>query len=173
MGLGIRPSAQSLFALEMLFHLVLFLGGAATAEKNKTQRHYYTASGFPQTSPLGYGLGYQGNGGYPLYVNYQQQAVPNQNLLQSSVVQVPQTGLVPANTLAGTYGTGTYGTGTYGTGAYGTYGAGLYGSSLPFLPSVFYRTRTRLAPANATIGADSNQEKTLGLDTTKVSKDDN
>ena len=75
--------------------------------------------------------------------------------------QVPQTGLVPANTLAGTYGTGTYGTGTYGTGTYGTgtygtgtygsgiygtgtygtYGAGLYGSSLPFLPSVFYRTR--------------------------------
>ena len=73
--------------------------------------------------------------------------------LNSSVCnhQVPQTGLVPANTLAGTYGTGTYGTGTYGTGTYGsgiygtgtygTYGAGLYGSSLPFLPSVFYRTR--------------------------------
>ena len=45
---------------------------------------------------------------------------------------------MPANTLAGTYGTGTYGTGAYGTGAYGTgiygtYGAGLYGSSLPFL----------------------------------------
>merc|ERR1711934_49729 len=173
MGLGIRPSAQSLFALEMLFLLVLFLGAAATAEKNKTQRHYYTASGLPQTSLLGYGLGYQGNGGYPLYVNYPQQAVPNQNLLQSSVVQVPQTGLVPANTLAGTYGTGTYGTGTYGTGAYGTYGAGLYGSSLPFLPSVFYRTRARLAPVNATLGADSNQEKTLALDTTKVSKDDN
>merc|ERR1712037_296679 len=150
----IRPISP-LFALKMLFLLVLFLGGAATAEKNKTQRHYYTASGLPQTSLLGYGLGYQGNGGYPLYVNYPQQAVPNQNLLQSSVVQVPQTGLVPANTLAGTYGTGTYGTGTYGTGTYGTgtygtgiygtgtygtYGAGLYGSSLPFLPSVFYRT---------------------------------
>ena len=148
--------------------------------------------------------------------------------LNSSVCnhQVPQTGLVPANTLAGTYGTGTYGTGTYGTGiygtgTYGTYGAGLYGSSLPFLPSVFYRTRfqesektsqescffsnlrrkkisfhylqlycnfkikrylksdpcllfrTRLGATNATIGAESNQDKTLALDTAKVSKDDN
>ena len=33
--LGIRPSDQFLFALKMLFLLVLFLGGAATAEKNK------------------------------------------------------------------------------------------------------------------------------------------
>ena len=49
--------------------------------------------------------------------------------------QVPQSGLVPASTLAGTYGAG-----AYGAGAYGAYGS-LYGSSLPFLPSVFYRTR--------------------------------
>ena len=55
-------------------------------------------------------------------------------------LQVPQTGLVPAtNTLVGTYGTGAYGTGSYGTGTYGAYGTGLYGSSLPFIPSIFYR----------------------------------
>merc|ERR1712158_295458 len=71
------------------------------------------------------GLSYQASGGYPFYVNYQQQALANQNL-QSPVVQVPQSGLVPASTLAGTYGAG-----AYGAGAYGAYGS-LYGSSLPF-----------------------------------------
>ena len=33
--------------------------------------------------------------------------------------------------------------------------------------------RTRLGATNATIGAESNQDKTLALDTAKVSKDDN
>jgi len=167
----------------MMFFLLLLFLGAAAAEENKTQRHYYTVNGFPQTSLLQYGfpastyqgttnlggLGYQASGGYPLYVNYQQQALANQNL-QSPIVQVSQPGLVPANTLGGTYGTGTYGTGTYGKGTYGTFG-NLYGSSLPFIPSVFYRTRTRLASTNATIGDNSNQDKALALDTAKVSKD--
>merc|ERR1712083_497173 len=186
MGLCIRPPHRppSLFRslLEnMNFLLLLFLGAAATtAEKNKTSRLYYTANGFPQTSVLQYGsrvpastyqvqgntnlggLSYQASGGYPFYVNYQQQALANQNL-QSPVVQVPQSGLVPASTLAG----------TYGAGAYGAYGS-LYGSSLPFLPSVFYRTRTRLASTegeNATIGENTNQDKDLGFDTAKASKD--
>merc|ERR1711971_1512782 len=157
----------------MMFFLLLLFLGAAAAEENKTQRHYYTVNGFPQTSLLQYrfpastyqgttnlgGLGYQASGGYPLYVNYQQQALANQNL-QSPIVQVSQPGLVPANTLGGTYGTGTCGT-----------GGNLYGSSLPFIPSVFYRTRTRLASTNATIGDNSNQDKALALDTAKVSKD--
>merc|ERR1711971_910138 len=42
-------------SLTMLFLLLLFLGAAA-AEENKTQPHYYTANGFPQTSLLQYGL---------------------------------------------------------------------------------------------------------------------
>merc|ERR1712180_267412 len=126
-------SLSKSFTLVMLFLLILVLG-ATSAKENKT-RHYYTTNGLPLTSLLQYGstnlglLGYQGNGAYPLYANYPQQVLANQNP-QSSFVQVPQTGVVSASNLASTYGLGNYGT---------------YGSSLPFLPSVFYRTRTRLA----------------------------
>ena len=53
-----------------------------------------------------------------------------------NINQVPQTGVVGASNLASTYGLGNYG--TYGSAALN---GALYGSSLPFLPSVFYRTR--------------------------------
>ena len=53
-----------------------------------------------------------------------------------NINQVPQTGVVSASNLASTYGLGNYG--TYGSAALN---GALYGSSLPFLPSVFYRTR--------------------------------
>ena len=56
-----------------------------------------------------------------------------------NINQVPQTGVVSASNLASTYGLGNYG--TYGTYSSAALNGALYGSSLPFLSSVFYRTR--------------------------------
>merc|ERR1712004_74158 len=82
--------------------------------------------------------------------------------------QVPQTGVVSASNLASTYGLGNYG--TYGTYSSAALNGALYGSSLPFLPSVFYRTRTRLAATEEGENTTSSNQGTVP-EMAKVSKD--